>query len=597
MNNITKHMNDKGKQTCKGILSERNKQDDRFNMDDHELDEFDMDIEEFDSLDGDHHFSENYKDKKAELLRGLHRKDIFKKRILRFSIAACIAIIATPITINAATGGELFARLWGNKGHRSVERHTEVLEKKENGTEITVEFPERDYVEVDEEKASELIGGDIQQFEPYTYTAMDGTKISVTSIVSDGNAAVAEIILENVNGVQGFCYNDLYNESKGAYFSMDACIDISFDGAGHRFYVDLDNSTSERIVCYAYIGFLFSKYEGERKFPIVVYDYPYPQGAIKGYQGYEDYKISEDHENTKIDRYDFHLEDILDKNIFSGDKGFIEISPISMKITFNDGIDRTQTYSIRIIYKDDSEYDVLEKSVHGHENDKFIDNTSNYMGGSSVELCLFNRLVNVDEIKEIYVNDISYKPSERKPVLDVGVDAKIDLYESVEELENDAACIVIGKKTEEVDSVCKYDCDGSWIGGYTLSDFEISEVLKDDSGKLTEGSHITVLENQVFDEKTNRIYHIADYTAMNTSDEYVLFLSHNKFLDGRKYYTPLAAVFGITSLGDDYTMKSYGLSGNDDVSNLYNSDKDSDSEWHKEVNSLREKIREKINTR
>ena len=368
-------------------------------------DHIDISINDFDNLDGDHEFSAKYEEKKEDILKKLRKKDVYKKRILKFSIAACIVLIGTPVAINAATDGELFSRLWGSKGHRSVERHTEVIEAK--GNDMTVEYPERDYIDVDEEKASELIG-DIQLHEPYSYTTMDGTTITVTSMVSDGNAAVAEIILENQNGVQGFVYGDRENERRGAYFSKDACINISFGETDAKLYADIDNSTDVRIVCYAYIGMAYTTYEGKRSLPIVIIDYPYPRGVVFGEEGYEDYVIEDDHESTKTDRNYFLMDELLDKAIFCGDDGQIEISPISMKSKFNDSSHFDNIWSVRIKYKDGTEYDVLERSVRDHENDKLIDNTSYAVGDEFGDLYVFNRLVDVGEIDEIYINDMLF---------------------------------------------------------------------------------------------------------------------------------------------------------------------------------------------
>ena len=64
---------------------------------------------------------------------------------------------------------------------------------------------------------------------------------------------------------------------------------------------------------------------------------------------------------------------------------------------------------------------------------------------------------------------------------------------------------------------------------------------------------------------------------MNMNDDYVLYLEYNKFSDGQEYYTPLAAVYGISSLGKEYEMIDYGEGVNE------------------EVNALRKKIREKLN--
>lgn len=160
---------------------------------------------------------------------------------------------------------------------------------------------------------------------------------------------------------------------------------------------------------------------------------------------------------------------------------------------------------------------------------------------------------------------------------DIMVGAKTDSYDSVDKLISSADLVVIGKKTGVENVILNVDNDGDFVNGYTLSNFKVSKIDKDSTGKLTEGSVITVLENEVHDENTGNTYHIAGYTAMNMNDDYVLYLEYNKFSDGQEYYTPLAAVYGISSLGKEYEMIDYGEGVNE------------------EVNALRKKIREKLN--
>ena len=373
--------------------------------------DFDINPEDFDCPEGYHKFSEEYNERKRLILKKISGKKEVRFRILRLAVAMCLVLVGTPVVVNAATKGDLFARLFGSKGHRNVEVHTEVFVDDKYGLEIPITYPEREYVEVDQEKAAELLKED-KQFEPYSFTTRGGTTITVDYVVSDGNAAVLSMILENKDGLEGFVYDQLNNESKGAWFSNDSRLSITI-GSGQLIYVDIDNSTPERAVCYVYSALAYSDYEGRRSFPISIIEYPCSKGEFFGYEGYQNTYPEgkpEKRENTQTERHDFLVSELQDKASFSGAEGEIEISPISMKVAFYEQTHMDNTYSVRIAYRDGTEYDVWERSWPDHENDKYIDNTGYIIGDGygGGDLYIFNRLVDVDGIEAIYINDVEY---------------------------------------------------------------------------------------------------------------------------------------------------------------------------------------------
>ena len=76
----------------------------------------DISIEEFDHItDGveDHVFSDEYLAGKESIMRKETGAKISKLGV-KIAAAAAAVVIATPFVVNAATGGELFDRLWGN---------------------------------------------------------------------------------------------------------------------------------------------------------------------------------------------------------------------------------------------------------------------------------------------------------------------------------------------------------------------------------------------------------------------------------------------------------------------------------------------------
>ena len=370
----------------------------------------DLSLEEFDSITDKHIFSKGYKKKKKEVLKTLYGKKPRTTIFLKLAVVLIVMFISMPIVVNAATDGELFARLWGRGGHRNTDVHTELLRDEEKGQDTPVRFPEREYEETDTNKANELVG-EIRQFESYSYTTGDGTIISVTSMISDGNAAVAEIIVENDNGIQGFEYNNLYNESKGAYFSMEATIDISFD-CGQFFYVDIDNSTEKRIICYAYIPTVIASKGAYSDVRMLIREFPCKKKDYYGYDGVNNTFSDGDSAkwgSIKTESVWLKPASASSGKVFSGMRGAIDISPISMKVTF-DEIHIDMTYSIKIQYKDGEEYDVYEKSTFEVTNDKYIDNTAYNCGFNEgfCELYIFNRLVDVDNVEKIFINNEEY---------------------------------------------------------------------------------------------------------------------------------------------------------------------------------------------
>lgn len=164
--------------------------------------------------------------------------------------------------------------------------------------------------------------------------------------------------------------------------------------------------------------------------------------------------------------------------------------------------------------------------------------------------------------------------SKSKEIADVSLSAKTPYFTSLAEMESEADVIILGQKVDE--AFMLYHENGPFA---TISNFRIASIVKDKTGNLRAGDLIYVLENEFYDEQAKTRYHIADYTAMNTSDEYVLHLSANH-KENYDYYTPLAVNFGVTSLGDQYQMLHY-------------KDSSSASGEFDLINSIREEVRNK----
>ncbi|MBR0147490.1 MAG: hypothetical protein IJM25_12630 [Eubacterium sp.] len=125
------------------------------------------------------------------------------------------------------------------------------------------------------------------------------------------------------------------------------------------------------------------------------------------------------------------------------------------------------------------------------------------------------------------------------------IDGKTDGYDSLSELEQDADVILRGIRLDQEKA--------RWYGtsGYTLSGVEITGIYKDTTEELSEGRIITVLENEVYDETSNTVYHIGGYNMMVAGKEYLLFLKKDIMTDGTEYYVSCGVNYGTVSVTDD----------------------------------------------
>lgn len=83
---------------------------------------------------------------------------------------------------------------------------------------------------------------------------------------------------------------------------------------------------------------------------------------------------------------------------------------------------------------------------------------------------------------------------------DIMVDAKIEAYDSLSEVEAASDIIVLGKKVSE-DEPTIIEKNGYTFAAYTLSGFEIESIKKNSSEVSVEvGQTLTILENEAYDE-------------------------------------------------------------------------------------------------
>lgn len=379
----------------------------------------DISLEDFDSLDGEHEFSEEYKEVKKQMLKNYRKSKMTSKRagIAKVAVAACAVIIGTPFIVNAATNGEFFARIWGNMGRGSIASHDEEVYEEEKNTTYTVTYPQVDYEEADPEKAQELIGENVS-FEPVEYTFNDGTKLNILSTVSDGNSAVVEFTLEKEGGVDCLNYSQLDNEAKGAWFKEESSIYCQFEECSGKIFVDLDKSTDDKLYCYDYMTM---DVWGHGLSGLTLFAQNYPVSRVEYYEMEESdpEKYKELTDQIKGDKISVPLKEEVAKveYVCDGD-GSVVISPLSMNIDMNKGLglagdeagDPWSAYYVAVHYKDGTDYVVREHEYRDiHSCDVEIDNSAYGCGTLDNHMIyVFNRLVDVDEIDYIQVNEVKY---------------------------------------------------------------------------------------------------------------------------------------------------------------------------------------------
>lgn len=370
---------------------------------------------EFDETNPEHVFSNKYKKQKKEILQAYRKRQYVKtyKRYALTAAAALAVLVGTPIAVNAATNGELFNRIWGNEGKANVASHQEKIYEEEKDSSYVVTYPERDYVKTDEETGNKLIGDKVSYVN--REVDLDGTKLTIQSVVRDENTAVVEFTMENPDGIDKVMnYSQLDNEAKGAMVSDDATFSFLFQNTGGSIYVDLERSTEQTLYCYDYLTFD----EDMDQLQLETCIYPCKRSELY-YEGMTQEQMDEIAANTKESVITIDLPQALETETFTCDgNGSIEISPIGMKLDCANGLglsgaeanDPGNIYFIRITYQNGEEYIVWDRESerNNHHPETEIDNSSyacGYEDGLKVD---FNRLVDMEQVASITVNTTTY---------------------------------------------------------------------------------------------------------------------------------------------------------------------------------------------
>ena len=402
------------------------------NLKSYENEQFpDWSIEEFDAISEEHVFSEQYQREKRKVIRAYSKKKA-PRRFFMQAVAAAAACIVLPVVVYAAvTHADFYRNAFGNAGRQSVSAHEEVLDDGKGG-QLTVTYPEREYVPIDEEMAEALIGNNISS-EPVEVQINDHT-LTINSAVRDENAIVMEFTLECETGVTALNYSELDNEAKGAFMSEESTFSFRVDGTAENIYVDLEKSTETCLHCYYYGLFVFDGPLADGESPtldITYADEPlvdiYMNEPLDGSHmdesldgSYMDESLDGTTDKSRIHEAQVAIpaEHTINLLTFTSDAGgVLELSPISLSIDMGKGLGLTnlEAYdpihlnTMSIHYTDGSSYQVYDK-------DGYVDNTAYMCGGCGAAqteiMLLFNRLIDPSKIDYVEVNGLIYNVSE-----------------------------------------------------------------------------------------------------------------------------------------------------------------------------------------
>jgi hypothetical protein len=361
----------------------------------------DISVKEFDEIIGKHSFSEKYETRKKQMLKECRKKVWFmsgKSFVKAATIFICAGIVL-PLGVYAAIShGDFIENMFGNTAKKNVEASVTIVDEglKKN----PIVYQKKEYVPVDIDKAEKEVGDYIVDT-PIT-TEIEGHTLTILSTLRDSNAMLMEFTLEKKGGVTALIYDENTNAAKGAYFAEDSDFILYIEDGSDNIYVDIDKSTKDKLYCYSYVA--FSKKLDENYEPKL-----------------EICKRLISDENTSEPTYEVQERLALsNKNpipdvVYTSSAGeSVTISPISLTIDMTKGLglkgdsamDPGSITKVQINYKDGSNYVVSD-------DDNNVNNTGYALGNVKGSLVnVFNRLVEMDNVKNIEINDIVYNISE-----------------------------------------------------------------------------------------------------------------------------------------------------------------------------------------
>lgn len=361
-----------------------------------------------------------------KMLRAKEKRNQKAPRRRRFSYAAAAiaaaACLAVPGAVYAAANLDFFDAMFGNSTKKStpvIETEVDTGKTNADGTPkmTPVTLPSREFVPVDPQQAQELTGGGCIS-EPVVKQLGDHT-LTVENMVYDQNGAVITFTLERPGGVTMMTGGADTNVTKGAHISEDSTYYFSFETtgdifAGDNIYVDTEKSTADKMCCTAYL--LWSEKLPDGVFPsLSIVKYPYPMKEMLDKR-----ETMEEEEWIKLCKeFDEKTETkntpLTDQPAIPVQKldDCISYSPISLGVDLSkclglsdaDAYDPVRLTHLEIRFQDGSSYVVSDEENH-------IENSGYVLGGvgdpQTWYMTAFNRIVDINEIKEIVVNEKTF---------------------------------------------------------------------------------------------------------------------------------------------------------------------------------------------
>ncbi|MCQ2467650.1 MAG: hypothetical protein MJ166_09045 [Clostridia bacterium] len=368
---------------------------------------FDISIEEFDAPCERHEFSDEYrKIKEINLQKFKKNKSGIGVGPIIAAAAACL-VIASPFVAKATIDGDVFERIWGTKDRENVESHEVTYYEAEKDSYYTIIYPEQEFVDVDAETADRLIGDCLTQLD-YS-VEVDGTTITLLSVVRDEYGAVIELTIEKEGGIDNMFDCGPDSDSDFTWFTEDSTFWFTIGGAT-QIYVDKELSTDEKLVCYCYT-------DCDQGLVMTVNKLPCTMGGRGEYIAAN--SAEQLQKETRVTSHSITCKGRAESVTFTNSEGgTINVSPITMGIEMGEGtgISYTDTYYIHTIYinyKDGTSYCVEDHNMNAYGISYSCEvEKANYIYAcgdfDQVLHLFFNRLVDNDAIESIVVNDVVY---------------------------------------------------------------------------------------------------------------------------------------------------------------------------------------------
>ena len=307
------------------------------------------------------------------------------------SMAAAVALAV--ILISGTTAGAAY-----------ISAHTDLLGNV-FGQQSRTTKEAYDTVAVDEAQAEKLV-------EPYVEDLNITRKIgdytlTIINNISDGNAGVLSLKLENPNGIKAIHADEGTNEAKGAYFTQDRDFYFYLEGADESLVADkmtIDSKKSSDTCYYLYSSYVCSAKNTDLKFHLEQYGKPVSE--------LKDNDMATQKEDIALGIGKMPLTSAVNPE---NNKEQFAYSAISLSLNLANGfglddeiqkedgqtfVDPYYLKKLVLKYKDGSEYTVLDENV---------DNTNYVCGemenGDTIKI-VFNRMVDWSQVETLVANDV-----------------------------------------------------------------------------------------------------------------------------------------------------------------------------------------------